>query len=36
MLELNVTTEAETPLSFPVSLRGLTAALDRMVALSAN
>jgi invasion protein IalB len=36
VLKLNVTTDAETPLSFPVSLRGLTAALDRMVALSAN
>ncbi len=36
MLKLNVTTDAETPLTFPVSLHGLTAALDRMVALSAR
>lgn len=36
VLKLNVTTDAETPLTFPVSLHGLTAALDRMVALSAN
>ncbi|QKD02164.1 invasion associated locus B family protein [Mesorhizobium loti] len=36
VLKLNVTTDAETPLTFPVSLHGLTAALDRMVALSAR
>ncbi|KRB32890.1 invasion protein [Mesorhizobium sp. Root695] len=36
VLKLNVTTDAKTPLTFPVSLHGLTAALDRMVALSAN
>ncbi|AZO46294.1 invasion associated locus B family protein [Mesorhizobium sp. M7D.F.Ca.US.005.01.1.1] len=36
VLKLNVTTDAETPLTFPVSLHGLTAALDRMVALGAN
>ena len=36
VLKLNVTTDAETPLTFPVSLRGLTAALDRMAALSAR
>ncbi|RWC89867.1 MAG: invasion associated locus B family protein [Mesorhizobium sp.] len=35
-LKLDVTTAAETPLSFPVSLKGLGAALDRMVALSAR
>lgn len=35
VLKLNVTTAAETPLTFPVSLNGLSAALDRMVALSA-
>ncbi len=34
VLKLNVTTDAETPLTFPVSLHGLSAALDRMVALS--
>lgn len=34
VLTLNVTTAAETPLSFPVSLKGLGAALDRVVALS--
>lgn len=36
VLKLNVTTDAETPLTFPVSLHGLSAALDRMVALSAK
>ncbi|ESY71287.1 invasion protein [Mesorhizobium sp. LNHC252B00] len=36
VLKLNVTTDAETPLTFPVSLHGLTAALDRMTALSAR
>ncbi|TPK75654.1 invasion associated locus B family protein [Mesorhizobium sp. B2-4-15] len=36
VLKLNVTTAAETPLTFPVSLNGLSAALDRMVALSAR
>ncbi|EHK54200.1 invasion associated locus B family protein [Allomesorhizobium alhagi] len=34
VLKLNVTTAAETQLTFPVSLRGLTVALDRMAALS--
>jgi invasion protein IalB len=36
VLKLNVTTAAETQLTFPVSLRGLTVALDRMAALSAH
>ncbi|MER9300442.1 invasion associated locus B family protein [Mesorhizobium sp. M0621] len=36
VLKLNVTTNAETPMTFPVSLHGLTSALDRMVALSAR
>lgn len=36
VLKLNVTTAAETQLTFPVSLRGLPAALDRMAALSAR
>jgi invasion protein IalB len=36
VLKLNVTTAAETQLTFPVSLRGLTIALDRMAALTAN
>ena len=36
VLKLNVTTAAETQMTFPVSLRGLTAALDRMAALSAR
>lgn len=36
VLKLNLTTAAETPLTFPVSLNGLSAALDRMVALSAR
>ncbi|WP_205602621.1 invasion associated locus B family protein [Chelativorans alearense] len=36
VLKLNVTTAAETQLTFPVSLSGLTAALDRMAALSAR
>ncbi|TGV57860.1 invasion associated locus B family protein [bacterium M00.F.Ca.ET.141.01.1.1] len=35
-LKLDVTTAAETTLSIPVSLKGLGAALDRMVALSAR
>jgi invasion protein IalB len=35
-LKLDVTTAADTKLSFPVSLKGLGAALDRMVALSAR
>lgn len=35
-LKLNVMTAAETRLTFPVSLRGLTVALDRMAALSAR
>lgn len=34
VLKLNVTTAAETQMTFPVSLRGLTVALDRMAALS--
>jgi invasion protein IalB len=34
MLKLNVRTAAETQLTFPVSLGGLTVALDRMAALS--
>lgn len=36
VLRLNVTTAADTQLTFPVSLRGLTVALDRMAALSAR
>ena len=36
VLKLNVTTAAETQLTFPVSLRGLAAALDRVAALSAH
>lgn len=36
LLKLNVTTAADTQLTFPVSLRGLTVALDRMGALSAR
>lgn len=36
VLNLNVTTAAETKLSFPVSLKGLGAALDRVAALSAR
>jgi invasion protein IalB len=35
-LKLNVTTAADTKLSFPVSLKGLGAALDRVAALSAR
>jgi invasion protein IalB len=35
-LKLNVTTAAETQLSFPVSLKGLGAALDRVAGLSAR
>jgi invasion protein IalB len=34
VLKLNVRTAAETQLTFPVSLGGLTVALDRMAALS--
>lgn len=34
VLKLNVTTDAETQLTFPVSLHGLTAALDRVASLS--
>lgn len=36
VLKLNVTTDAETQLTFPVSLGGLTSALDRMAALNAR
>ncbi len=36
VMKLNVTTAADTKLSFPVSLKGLGAALDRVVALSAR
>ena len=36
VLKLNVTTAADTQLTFPVSLRGLTVALDRMAALSTH
>lgn len=36
VLKLNVTTAAQTQLTFPVSLRGLTAALDRIAALGAR
>lgn len=36
VLTLTVTTAAETQLTFPVSLRGLSAALDRVTALSAR
>lgn len=36
VLKLTVTTAAETQLTFPVSLRGLSAALDRVTALSAR
>jgi invasion protein IalB len=36
VLKLNVRTAAETQLTFPVSLSGLTVALDRMAALSAR
>lgn len=35
-LKLNVTTAADTKLSFPVSLKGLGAALDRAASLSAR
>lgn len=35
-LKLRVTTAAETPLTFQVSLKGLTTALDRLRALSAS
>ena len=35
-LKLNVTTAADTKLSFPVSLKGLGAALDRVAGLSAH
>ncbi|MBZ9920809.1 MULTISPECIES: invasion associated locus B family protein [unclassified Mesorhizobium] len=34
VLTLNVITDAETKLNFPVSLKGLAAALDRVAALS--
>jgi invasion protein IalB len=36
VLKLNVVTAAETRLTFPVSLHGLTMALDRMAALSSR
>ena len=36
VLKLNVRTVAETQMTFPVSLRGLTVALDRMAGLSAR
>lgn len=35
-LKLQVTTAAETKLTFPISLRGLAAALDRMASLAAG
>jgi invasion protein IalB len=35
-LKLKVTTDAETPLTLPVSLKGLSAALDRAKALSGS
>jgi invasion protein IalB len=36
VLKLSVTTAAETALTFPVSLNGLTAAIDRLTALNTN